>query len=389
MLNKKPKNPNEVVFWTLQLSTFSNYLNPIIKEFEQQNPDIKIKWIDVPYSEGEKRTLASVLSNNPPDLINLTPDFSITLAQKGALAYIDKKYDKFYIKEIMDTLKYGDNYFALPFYATSAITIYNKSLLEKSGIKKVPKTYDEIISDAPKIKQNTNVWALMPVLIENDTFLKILNKYNINSPETIMDKKSEEIFEQYKSLYQNDLIPKESLTQTHREALEKYMAGKIVFLSAGANFLNLIKENSPNTYSQTDVAHQLAGDSKKYDFSLMNLIIPLRAKNQEGAIKFALFLTNKKNQLEFARLSTILPVNKEAINDNFFTTYKEKDLISKARFLSAKQLNNLQKGEGVNKNQKEIIKLLNETTQEIMLNKVKTKDGLEDLAKNWKLLIED
>ena len=34
---------NEVVFWTLQMSDFSSYINNVIKEFETQNPDIKIK----------------------------------------------------------------------------------------------------------------------------------------------------------------------------------------------------------------------------------------------------------------------------------------------------------------------------------------------------------
>ena len=76
---------NEVVFWTLQMNDFAPYINGIIEEFETQNPEIKIKWVDVPFSEGEKRTLASVLSDNPPDLVNLNPDFSATLAHKGAL----------------------------------------------------------------------------------------------------------------------------------------------------------------------------------------------------------------------------------------------------------------------------------------------------------------
>ena len=87
----KPKHQNnEVVFWTLQMSDFSEYINGVISDFEAENPNIKIKWVDVPFSEGEKRTLASVLSDNPPDLVNLNPDFSATLAHKGALWEIQK-----------------------------------------------------------------------------------------------------------------------------------------------------------------------------------------------------------------------------------------------------------------------------------------------------------
>ena len=86
----KKSNENELVFWTLQMGTFDKYITGIIDEFEAQNPDIKLKWVDVPYSEGEKRTLAALLSDNPPDLINLTPDFSAMAAQKNTLFEIPK-----------------------------------------------------------------------------------------------------------------------------------------------------------------------------------------------------------------------------------------------------------------------------------------------------------
>lgn len=82
---------NEVVFWTLQMNDFAPYINGVIKEFEAENPNIKIKWVDVPFSEEKKRTLASVLSDNPPDLVNLNPDFSSTLAHKGALQEIPQE----------------------------------------------------------------------------------------------------------------------------------------------------------------------------------------------------------------------------------------------------------------------------------------------------------
>ena len=90
--NSAPIENNAVTFWTLQMNDFAPYINGVISEFEKQNPDIKINWIDVPFSEGEKRTLASVLSDNPPDLINLNPDFSALLAQRGALYKIYKRF---------------------------------------------------------------------------------------------------------------------------------------------------------------------------------------------------------------------------------------------------------------------------------------------------------
>ena len=88
------------------MSDFAPYINGVIDEFEAQNPDVKIKWVDVPFSEGEKRTLASVLSDNPPDLVNLNPDFSATLAHKGALYEIPQDKLGQFNSSILSSLKY-------------------------------------------------------------------------------------------------------------------------------------------------------------------------------------------------------------------------------------------------------------------------------------------
>ena len=380
----KKTNSDEVVFWTLQMSDFAPYMNKVINEFETQNPDIKIKWVDVPFSEGEKRTLASVLSDNPPDLINLNPDFSSLLAQRGALFEIDKQYTDQFNKSIINSLKYKGKLYSLPWYATSAVTIYNKDLLKKADVK-LPLTYDDILQIAPKIKSTTDAYVMLPNITENDTMPRILNKYGIKYDD-INSEKSVEVFNIFKTLYEKDYIPKETITLTHREALEKYMAEKIVFFQAGANFLNMIKENAPSTYKKTDVASQLTGSLGQNDFSLMNLIIPLRAKHKNEAIKFALFLTNYENQLELAKLTNILAVNEKTLNNEFYTHYKDTDLIAKARVISAKQLKRVEPAFISQRNQKEINTIINSAVQQILLNKNSTKEILDNTFKKYEEL---
>lgn len=368
---KKPSTNNEVVFWTLQMSDFAPYINGVIKDFEKENSDIKIKWVDVPFSEGEKRTLASVLSDNPPDLVNLNPDFSATLAHKGALEEIKKEDLAQFNKEILKSLETNGKIYSIPWYATSAITIYNKSLLVN-----VPKTYEQMADYAPQIRKN-GAYITLPNITENDTMLKILNKY----PE----EKRKYVFELFKNLYANDLIPK-TVTMTLQEALEKYMSGNIALLGAGANFLNMIKENAPEIYSKTDVAPQIKGDLGQNDFSLMNFVIPLRAKHKKQALKFALFLTNDKNQLELAKLTNVLAVNESTLQDDFYKKYQNGDLIGKARVISASQLNKLYPTFKTQKNQKEINNLVNNAVQNILLDKGTTEKILQELDKNVELL---
>lgn len=385
---KNTPKENEVVFWTLQMGDFAPYMNEVIKNFENENPNIKIKWIDVPFSEGEKRTLAAILSDSPPDLINLNPDFSAILAQKGALQEIDKDDVEQFNSQIINSLKYNNKLYAIPWYATSAITIYNKKLYRKAGFRTPPKTFRKLGKISATIKAKTGAYAFMPTITENDTMLKVLNKYGINSWENINSETSVNVFDYYKMLYDEGLIPKETITQTQREALEKYMSGQLVFFQSGANFLNMIKENSPQTYENTDVAPQLVGKLGQNDFSLMNLVIPLKAQKKQDALKFALYLTNTENQLKLAKLTNILATDNKALNDDFYNEYSSNDLISKARVISAKQLNQIQPVLKQSKSQKEINLLINTAVQEILLNKSDTQSILNEVAKKWKTLSE-
>ena len=361
---KKQTDSKSVVFWTLQLGTFDKYINGVIKEFEAENPEIKIKWVDVPYSEGEKRTLAALLSDNPPDLINLTPDFSFLAAQRGALSEIPSDFMKDYPKALYDSLSYNGKFFAVPFYLTSAVTYANGELMNKADIPAVPATFDAMYSDSDKIKALNNVYTEMPALTENDTFLKILAKNNIDILNVKDKQKLTDFYKKYRKYYQNGYIPKESLTQGHREALEKFMSGQIVYLQAGANFLNIIKENAPKIYENTEISYQLKGSSGKYDFSVMNLIIPSKSKHKSDALKFAGFLTNEKNQLEFAKLTSVLPANKYALKNNYFDITDTKE--DKARNISASQIDNAGKIFSQTDNKKNIITLLNTATGRVI-----------------------
>lgn len=382
---RKKQDNNEVVFWTLQMNDFAPYINGVIKDFETENPNIKIKWVDVPFSEGEKRTLASVLSDNPPDLVNLNPDFSSTLAHKGALYEIPQSKTFQFNQEILNSLKTNGKIYSIPWYATSAITIYNKVLINKAGIQ-VPKTYSEIEKFAPIVRKNTNAYIILPNITENDTMLKILNKYGITNYTQLATDDSVHVFNMFKSMYAKNLIPKETVTMTLQESLEKYMSGNIVLLGAGANFLNMIKENAPSTYKTTDVAPQIVGELGQNDFSLMNFVIPIKSKHKEEALKFALFLTNNKNQLELAKLTNVLAVNEETLQNDFYTKYDKNDLMSKARVISANQLNKVQPVFKTQKGQKDINNLINASVQEILLGKNDTKKILTKTAKDWKSL---
>lgn len=382
-----------VEFWTLQLSDFTPYMNSMINEYEKSHPNIKIKWIDVPFSEGEKRVLASIMSNHVPDLVNLNPSFSSTLASKGTLsdisAYSDKQDFDDFLHPAMNLCTQNEKIYCIPWYITSSITLYNSDLTEKAGIKKLPQKDEEIYEFAKQIKNKTGKYALMPTLSEDGYMFKNLIKHNIS----IIDEKNKQIFLSTKEvqniykiwseLYSSSFIPKESITQTHREALEKYMSGELAMLQTGANFLVMIKDNAPDIYKKTKLAPQLNLENGVVDFSMMNLIIPEKSKHQKEALEFALFLTSEKNQVEFSKLAPVLPSSKKALDNNFFDS--DATLIEQGRKISAYQMKTGKKNIPLYPQQKEINTTMDYATQKIILKKEipqKALDEAEEKLKN-------
>lgn len=413
----KDENITTVTLWTLQMGDFSEYMNSVISEYEKTHSQTKIEWVDIPFSEGEKRTLAAVLGNNPPDLINLNPDFSALLAQRGALEKIPPNKTGGYNQQIIESLKYNGELYSLPWYATSSVTFINKKLLDetiigstKPAVKKVrkwyaprrfkmvDKKYDKVVHPLPvsytqlnnnaKIaKEQSGAYIYTPNLVENDSMLRILNKYGINSPETINNEDCAELLNQFRTLYQNNLLPKEIISITHREAFEQYMAGKSIFFQAGANFLNMLKENASDIYNVTIIRPQMIGKRGQYDFSLMNFVIPVKAKNKEAALDFCLYLTNGENQLKLAKLTNIIATNNEALSSGFYNDYRT--LQSQARSISAKQLQKISPVMKQSKNQKELNNLVNTAVLKILTSKENnTQEVLDKLALEWAKLLE-
>lgn len=400
-----PKTPEhskykEVEFWTLQLSDFAPYINGVIADYQKLHPDVRIKWIDVPFSEGEKRALAAVMSNDVPDIINMNPSFGSTLASRGVLVdlnkYVSKKdFDK-YLPESWGASTLGNLTFGIPWYITSSITMYNADILKKAGLNpdNPPKTYEELGSISRIIRDKTGKYAFMPNLTEDGQIIKIFNKYNIpivnkertkalfNTPEAV------KILTFWTDLYNNRLIPPESLTQGHRVSLEQYQAGENAFIFTGANFLKMIKDNAPRVFNVTRVAPQITGSSGKVDFAIMNLVIPVKSKYPREAVDFALFLTNSENQLKFCKLAPILPSSKEAINSDYFKNKDTKDIIDKARSLSALQLNNALKPIPPLENQKDLFEIADYATQQALLKQRTPKQALDQAAKDWDKILK-
>jgi putative chitobiose transport system substrate-binding protein len=117
---------------------------------------------------------------------------------------------------------------------------------------------------------------------------------------------------------------------------------------------------------------------------VMNVVIPKNTKQPDAAVKFAVFLTNPKNQLSFAKAANVLPSTLTSLQDSYFSKVNaDATSIDKARVVSAGQMKQAEVLVPTLKDIKSLQKILYENLQAVMLKQKTADQALKDAEKAW------
>ncbi len=387
-----------VEFWTMQLKpTFEGYLNGLIASWEKSHPGVKVSWVDLPASEIENKTLTAAASGKAPDLVNLNPMFANKLASAKALAPLDldaglkaKYYDAAWEANTVDGQVVG-----IPWYLSTSVTLYNTELWKQAGLAEGawPRTFQALGEAARTIKTKTGQQGFMPPFGDRGKFMEILAAENV--PLLSADRKKggfatpqgTTVLAFWADLYKEGIIPKESLTQGHREAIDRFQAGQTAVFPAGPQFLGIVRQNSPKLYAKLAVGPQITGASGKIGVGVMNLVIPQASTKRDLALDLAKFVTSGENQLAFCKLVPILPSVKDTAKDPFFQAKPGAALEDQARSLAATQLRDAKLLVPPMPRQTELAKSLDDALQRAALGQQTPAQALEQAAKEWEAIL--
>ncbi|UXH43218.1 sugar ABC transporter substrate-binding protein [Rossellomorea vietnamensis] len=390
------EDPVEIEFWTMQLSpTFDDYLNGVIADFEKENPNVKVKWVDIPWGDMETKILSAVASKTAPDVANLNPQFAAKLAELDALVDMDEMVPEDvkskYFENIWSSNTFDGKTFGIPWYLSSQVTMYNSDIFKEAGLdpEKAPATFEELSDVAKTIKDKTGKYAFFPALdgshlLETMVMMGVdltnedMTKATFNTPE------GKEAFNFFVDLYKNDLIPREVLTEGHSKAVDLYQAGEIAILPSGPQFLTIVEENAPDILKATRTAPIITGDTNKKNVAAMNVVVPKQSEHQKAAVDFSIFLTNAENQVEFDKQTAILPSIETALDDPYFSEEPaDATPIDKARIVSAGQLKDSEVLIPPMKNFEELRTAMNEALHAAMLGDMTVDEALDQAEMKW------
>ncbi len=391
-------SPSEqtVEFWTMQLQPqFIDYFDELIAEFESQNPDTTVRWVDVPWSDMQSKILTAVSAGTAPDVVNLNPDFALQLAGRNAWldlnTAIPEAVRSHYLSKIWDANTLNGQSFAIPWYLSTSVTISNSRLLEQASVAEPPTNFEELAAAAAAIRENTGKYAFFATFVPEDS-AEVLQSF-VKMGVSLVDDQGQAAFntpegkiafEYWVNLYKDGLLPREVLTQGHRRAVELYQSGDVALLSTGPQFLSTIATNAPAIAAVSTATPQITGDTGAKNVAVMNLVIPKSTDVPDAAVKFALFITNDDNQLTFAKAANVLPSTTAALEDDYFTDVPaDAPPVDQARAVSASQMTGAEVLLPPLEDIKELQKIIYENLQAAMLEQKTVGQAIADAEQAW------
>src|SRR5574340_208377 len=151
------------------------YFVQMAKEFEAKNPDISIK-IDVVNWDTLLQTLQTDISGGAnPDLSIIGTRWLLSFVKDGVAEPLDHfmtpQFRDRFIGTFLNPGEINGVVYGLPIAASARAMFYNKDMLTKAGFPDGPKTWDDVVSAARKIKSAGGFgFGLQGKAIETDVY---------------------------------------------------------------------------------------------------------------------------------------------------------------------------------------------------------------------------
>jgi multiple sugar transport system substrate-binding protein len=159
--SSSPKSEQEKVtieYWQYEYPAKVALIDELIKQFQEQNPNIVVKQTNFPYDQYNEKVATLVPAGKGPDVINLYYGWLPQYVASGFLqplpesafpaASIESDY-----YPLVSAAKIDGRYWAIPTAVRTLALFYNKDLFAKANITEPPATWEELVEAAIKLTE--------------------------------------------------------------------------------------------------------------------------------------------------------------------------------------------------------------------------------------------
>ncbi|WP_251093100.1 extracellular solute-binding protein [Streptomyces sp. Caat 7-52] len=327
----KSDGPVTITWWdTSNATNESPTYKALVQQFEAANKDIKVKYVDVPFDQAQNKFDTAAGAKGAPDVLRSEVGWTPAFAKKGFFLPLDgtealadqAKFEPNLIKQA----QYEGKTYGVPLVTDTLALVYNKALFKKAGITEAPKTWDELKTDAAKIKAKTKVdgyWGSTQAYYAQsflygegtDTVDAGAKKITVNSAAA---KKG---YGSWLSLFSGKGLHKADATaDAYAHIQDAFVNGKVAAIIQGPwEITNFYKGSAFKDKSNLGIATVPAGSAGKAGAPTGGHNLSVYAgsdkAHQEAALKFVKFMTSAQAQETIALKNSTLPTRSDAYTE--------------------------------------------------------------------------
>jgi multiple sugar transport system substrate-binding protein len=311
-----------------------------VKKFNESQNKIFVEATALPWNEHEKKILTSILSDDPPDVINLVTPVA-KWASRMALTPLDEMItrDNFegtiFFPALWEEMNWQQRVFALPLYSNSYAFFYNKRLFREAGLdpENPPSTWDEVkkyskILTEKDLRNRYTQMGFIPHYGNLQTSLLMAwqlgaefltnNGTEVNLTNTQMIRALNwevEFFDEYPLNEISAFMAGFGYADQHG-----FISEKVAMMVLDNTFIDQINVYKPDLDYGVAVIPTFEGFETASSSGSWWVAIPRGSKNIEAAWEFIKFSVQKDVQLEesHAQQEVLFPANRHAANDSTF-----------------------------------------------------------------------
>jgi multiple sugar transport system substrate-binding protein len=338
-------------------------LERLLKPFEEET-GIKVNITSVDWGAAWSKITTAATSGDVPDIVQLGSTWVSAISGMGALEVFSKEAiaelggKKTFVPVAWKTtaIEGSGKTTAIPWIVDARALYYRKDVLRKAGVspselntwssfkKALEKIYDaDIVIDeqpvAPLGISGKNDWnvihSLAPwIWMAGGDFLAADRKTCVLDSDAVFNGISF-----YISLVREDYVPIEYLELNTAQVSGNFNAGACAMYFDGPYEVKTLTRPAAEggaagsltsrNFAVTD--YPMGPKGRRYAFvGGSNLAIFKMAKNKAGALKAIKYLTSKKAQIEYAKVSGFLPARLDAFDDPFIAKDPHRKIFKKA-----------------------------------------------------------
>lgn len=322
--NEKQEEKNEkeeLVIWSYyETQAQRTGLNKLIRDFNQSQNQYHVSWEYVPMTGFVKGLSSAYTENKLPDMAILDNPDTPAMIQLGLFEEItdeikDWDLEKEYYTSILDTVKYEDKYYGVPFNCNNTALIYNRTMMKEAGCEP-PSTWAELRETAKKLTTEEQDGFLMCGIEGEQGAFQILSWILAagGNAADIEGSAWEETYNFFAELLEDESLSENCINLTQTDVSREFVQGKVAMIQNGPWAFPMLDDSGidygivpiPCKDSEAEGGPAVLGGE--------NIAI-IKGKNAKGSLRFLDFCMDGQELLDFCETANVLPAKISAAEE--------------------------------------------------------------------------